>query len=419
MKFVKKIMRIIILLLAFIGVSSFAFAGRYHSGGTNWSGNYPYGDRGGGLSTEDYNPNDAFVVNDDDTFMQRRLKEDFASNKFSSEFADSVSEFLNYLHYVRYFGTSESIAGEDVNLDNWAMPYELRVTIQFYFQYVNYPEQGYYFETAANLIISDVTQTYEGVYNHPFGVNTVWKYENGKISYTIDSSNAQGIVVDDSLVRMQVISYSNSWQGYNSVVSPNPSGEFLVSIRDCEIENGNFVKINRSQYWYYAHLSSSDSWLKIYWSDYSQGGVTAPTVPHLFYPNSGDTYFNEEVNYYNYMSNQMEMLEDSYSFTMEDMEEFYDDDWGLLSLPSGIFLGMLDAMGEYSSVFSFHVNRISIWLPGNHYLTIPEMNTEIDLNDYPALLPFRYIISFFLLYRLSIMLWGIILSYVNNGKGVE
>lgn len=339
----------------------------------------------------------------------KSIEADYNAGRMSDAGRENFEKFSDFVNHMVTYGTIDEIPGEEFSSNTWQIPYEFRITAQYSYSYVGYND--IYWTTYANLSPVDPTLSYSVSNTDPWGTAWLLSYQNGKITYNFDFSNLDSGIKYEGDIRIQVYVYFNGYPGIIRAVSPSPVGTFLTSGLNCYITDGNTINIEDGRIMFYAHVGNN-SYVQLYWSDYVINYVPPYEVPTFQYPSeTNNNYYDKEVNEYNYYQTAVNKVYDAgraENFT-------FDVDWGLLNLPAGVALGVLSSLGDYTPVCSFNVQSMTFDIFGNN-LTIPAMNFSFNADDYTWLLPFRYIISIFILLGLAKAFWHIISYMVNGGS---
>ena len=426
MKKLRKFLRLLLLLLPF-SLMSTAFAVSEHAGGTSYGGTYQHWTYDG----------DTNVSWDNLTYEHSRdpqwvtqLRRDVANNSLSPSFMAQASEFLLLWNYTHYFGTTDDVPGEAVESDNWLDLSEFRFQFSVLGHYPNSPSQwvfcGSGYTNVSDFVGNNTYSFNVGVYE-----GAILNVSKSGMSFTFDtdlsnySESDWGFIFDGRVkMEIQLAGTNYNYDGKQFYIYSD-SGSIL-SVNPFDSNTGNYLNgwfttssNNSGMYIKFTVVSNSeDGNFSFYFENVDIGGVTAPDTPELSYPEGNSTtnnYYDKEVNYYNYMTNATDILEDKVDASyLEDVQEW--ENWGLLSLPPGLCSLALEALGDYSSVCEFHFSGIAINVGDGQVLRVPPMHFEFDADDYGWLIPFRYLIALSLCLGLSYVAWDLICSIVNWGS---
>lgn len=417
--FFKKLLRIIIIFISFFTFYGFAFASasRSEGGGTSYhSGGYhdsPYS------RNDDFDWTDLYKTHIEDPVWLTSLRNDAQARNLSHDFQSTADDFLRYWNYVHYFGTRYSIPGADVSSNSWAHSAYLYVHLTSYFQWgadsggpwwdITYNSPAMQYDTTVS---KNLTDSPGDLYGFTSGSAS---YEDGV--YKQVSTTSGGFGIDRTIARVRVTLssvYSSDLLGEGDVAFySNDPGFDVVVITGSELGDGK-VKSDGHTIDVWLHFTDIDFTFTIYVDDFAIGGVTAPSVPTLEYPSYiNNNYYDKEVNYYNYMTNALDNILDEGV-----VSDFFEDtsDWGLLSLPPGLAVECLDALGSYSSVCEFHFDGLYLPIHGDTWFRVPPMHFEFDADDYDWLLPFRYLIALSLALTIAYWAYGLVCSALNWGS---
>ena len=412
MRKLRKFLRILLIILPF-SVST-AFAVSEHAGGTSYGGGYnEYHD------TTNVSWDNITYIHDRDPSWVTQMRIDVANSALSPSFTAEARQFLLMWNYTHYFGNLDNQPEQIVNADSYLPVNYSQVTwamrpsgYPFYWNIANH--QG----LTADTRLSGQTDT-------TFTVGT-YDYYNGAFIIHIDSYPMEQ--ADEIKVTISGI------YGIKNRFTDISTNAYSVTITEGNgrYENGRLYYDDNASISLVAlfHVNETGDYRFNFLSESITPEIVAPEAPELTYPtqtyydnSTGDTvtnnYYDKEINYYNYMTNAVDVLEDKANFDYFEEQTQNGFSWGLLSLPAGLFAGTLEALGEYSSVCSFSSQPMSISILNGHYLHIPAMSFSFNADDYPWLLPFRYLIALSLLYVLCRQGWILLANVINGGTGDE
>lgn len=412
MRKLRKFLRILLIILPF-SVST-AFAVEQHAGGNSYGGGYnEYHD------TAEASWDNITYIHDRDPSWVTQMRIDIANSLLSPSFTAEARQFLLMWNYTHYYGSLENQPEQIINADSYMPVNYYQVTwamrgegVPFYWNIVN--EIGI---SADTRITGETFATYaEGTYD----------FYNGAFTVHIDNfplASAEELKV--------TISGINGIAGRFTDISTNAYSVTIIE-GNGSYENGRLYYDDNDVVSLVAlfHPNTDGDYRFNFLSESITPEIVAPETPELTYPtqtyydnSTGDTvtnnYYEKEINYYNYMTNAVDVLEDKADANYFEEQTQNGFSWGLLSLPAGLTAGMLEALGEYSSVCRFSTQPMSISILNGHYLHIPAMSFSFNADDYPWLLPFRYIIALSILFVLCKQGWILLANVINGGTGDE
>lgn len=340
--------------------------------------------------------------------------------------AHNFQEFERYLNHYLTYNTVEEIPGEEITSENWANPnyFYMQIRSQVFARYNGSGEAWVDLLNKGSLSYSssftqDMTQSPNDIYGVTGGVAT---YSNGVYSQTA-TVEQNGFNLDPTIGRAYVRIQNVYDGGEVAFYSTDPYFDVVIVQGQSVGESENKVKPleNESEIIVWMHFSSLNYNFTIFTDDFVFGGVPAPALPDIQFPqktyidnSTGDTitnnYYEEEKQYYNYYNNVISQIQNAGNAT----DFSFDMEWGLLNLPIGIVAGSLNAL-QYSETLEFHTYEHEFTLPGGETFTFPKMDLSLDPDEYVWLTPFRYLISLFILVGLAKCLWKMIQNIVNGG----
>lgn len=408
----RKFLRILLIILPFS--CSTAFAVSEHAGGTAYGGTYyEYND------TAQASWDNITYVHDRDPAWVTQMRKDVENSLLSPSFTAEARQFLLLWNYTHYYQTTENIPEQIVNADSYLPTNYYQVT--FAMRPDGYP---FYWNIANQIgVSSDVHSS--GNLSAPFATGT-YDFYNGNFEINVESFDADN--ADE--IKLTI----NSFYGLQGNFTDISTNAYSVTITEgsATYENGRLYYNDNNSVSLVAlfHINDNGQYRFNFLSETVTPEIVAPETPDLTYPtqtyydnSTGDTvtnnYYDKEINYYNYMTNAVDVLEDRADVNYFEEQTQNGFSWGLLSLPAGLTAGMLEALGEYSSVCKFSTQPMSLNILGGHYLHIPAMSFSFNADDYPWLLPFRYIIALSILFVLCKQGWILLANVINGGTGDE
>lgn len=338
----------------------------------------------------------------------------------------NFQEFDRYLNHYLTYNTIEEIPGEEITSENWANPnyFYMRIRTQALAQFDgSNPSWENILNKGSLSYTSTFTQDMSESPNDLYGINGgVATYSNGVYSQSVTLGESSFNL--DSTIGRAYVDIQNVYnEGEVAFYSSDPGFEVVIVQGERVGDSENKVKAldGSSEIIVWLHFSSLNYNFTIFTDNFVFGGVPAPALPDIQFPqktyidnSTGDTvtnnYYEEEKQYYNYYNNVISQIQNAGNAT----DFSFDMEWGLLNLPIGIVAGSLDAL-QYSETLEFHTSEHEITLPGGEIFTFPKMDLSFDPDDYTWLTPFRYLISLFILVGLAKCLWKMISNIVNGG----
>lgn len=342
------------------------------------------------------------------------------TSDYSARGKKNYDDFSQFYKYANMRGSTSSIDGDSFSSSEWDIPYQVNFRFECLYHYRDYPDQPSYWWNCGGFTV-DATGTALGATDQPWFV-VDYSYNNGQLNFNYIKT-ADGAIISDDTYRVTCTFYTNSWGNDNRiirVVSNAFSGTPLIPINDCDVENGNTIRIKNmsdNNYSFYCHTLNSGV-INFYWGDYVFGGITAPVTPVYQFPiKENNPYYEREVQEYNYYTTLTQQILDDY-----DVSQLYNDlynsfegsSW--LTFPLEVWRDFGNLMLDgYSNTFHFHIDRIDLDFIEFGF-NFPECDYEFDPYDYIGgssdlqnamgvlFVTFQHIIAFGYIYALIV--WG-------------